>query len=114
MVGEPFRGTLPDGTVAGFLDAHNHVMADVAFGGNLICGKVFDAEGPRRRSPTASTTTRTASWPGSRTSPGTAPPPAPTTRSATRPSPTGPPTTRSPTRPPTTSGSSGPGAAGCG
>ena len=46
VVGEPFRGTLPDGTVAGFLDAHNHVMSEVAFGGNLICGKVFDPAGP--------------------------------------------------------------------
>ncbi|GGS27492.1 discoidin domain-containing protein [Actinokineospora fastidiosa] len=46
VIGEPFRGTLPDGSVAGLLDAHNHVMSDVAFGGNLICGKVFDARGP--------------------------------------------------------------------
>lgn len=47
-VGVPFKGTLPDGTVQGFLDAHTHVFSNVAFGGNVVCGKPFDPAGPQK------------------------------------------------------------------
>ncbi|MFI9822531.1 discoidin domain-containing protein [Streptomyces sp. NPDC052013] len=43
--GEPFRGTGAGGEVRGFVDAHNHIMSNEAFGGRLICGKAFSAKG---------------------------------------------------------------------
>ncbi|MFF5160162.1 discoidin domain-containing protein [Streptomyces sp. NPDC000348] len=45
VTGEPFKGTNAAGEVRGFVDAHNHVMANEAFGGRLICGKAFSAKG---------------------------------------------------------------------
>ncbi len=35
--------TLP---IQGYIDAHNHLFSNEAFGGKLLCGKVFDAAGP--------------------------------------------------------------------
>lgn len=43
--GRPFRGRLPDGTVAGIADAHVHVVADLRAGGRVIHGKAFDPFG---------------------------------------------------------------------
>ncbi|BFO17803.1 hypothetical protein SHKM778_41910 [Streptomyces sp. KM77-8] len=43
--GEPFTGTNAAGEVRGFVDAHNHIMANEAFGGRLICGKAFSTKG---------------------------------------------------------------------
>ncbi|MEV8595989.1 discoidin domain-containing protein [Streptomyces sp. NPDC052012] len=43
--GEPFRGTGAGGEVRGFVDAHNHIMSNEAFGGRLICGKAFSEKG---------------------------------------------------------------------
>ncbi|WP_433255760.1 Coagulation factor 5/8 type domain-containing protein [Streptosporangium sp. CA-135522] len=43
--GEPLKGTAPDGTVRGFVDAHTHLMSYEAFGGKLMCGKPFDPDG---------------------------------------------------------------------
>ncbi|MFB9349641.1 discoidin domain-containing protein [Streptomyces heliomycini] len=45
VTGEPFKGTNAAGEVRGFVDAHNHIMANEAFGGRLICGKAFSAKG---------------------------------------------------------------------
>ncbi|MFI2376295.1 discoidin domain-containing protein [Streptomyces sp. NPDC018964] len=45
VTGEPFKGTNAAGEVRGFVDAHNHVMSNEAFGGRLICGKAFSAKG---------------------------------------------------------------------
>lgn len=45
VTGEPFRGTDPQGTVRGFVDAHNHIMSNEAFGGRLIRGKAFSEHG---------------------------------------------------------------------
>lgn len=45
VTGEPFKGTGPDGKVRGFVDAHNHIMSNEAFGGRLICGKAFSEQG---------------------------------------------------------------------
>ncbi|WP_030866774.1 discoidin domain-containing protein [Streptomyces sp. NRRL S-37] len=45
VTGEPFKGTNAAGEVRGFVDAHNHVMANEAFGGRLICGRPFSAKG---------------------------------------------------------------------
>ncbi len=45
VTGEPFTGTGAGGEVRGFVDAHNHIMSNEAFGGRLICGKAFSAEG---------------------------------------------------------------------
>ncbi|MEU3948773.1 discoidin domain-containing protein [Streptomyces sp. NPDC029526] len=45
VTGEPFRGTNSAGEVRGFVDAHNHVMSNEAFGGRLICGKPFSDRG---------------------------------------------------------------------
>ncbi len=45
VTGEPFRGTNADGEVRGFVDAHNHLMSNEAFGGRLICGKTFSEAG---------------------------------------------------------------------
>ncbi|GAA1421545.1 hypothetical protein GCM10009601_21620 [Streptomyces thermospinosisporus] len=43
--GEPFKGTDARGEVRGFVDAHNHIMSNEAFGGRLICGKAFSEQG---------------------------------------------------------------------
>ncbi|MFD3373023.1 MULTISPECIES: discoidin domain-containing protein [unclassified Streptomyces] len=45
VTGEPFKGTNSQGEVRGFVDAHNHIMANEAFGGRLICGKPFSEAG---------------------------------------------------------------------
>ncbi|MCF4136649.1 discoidin domain-containing protein [Streptomyces sp. Tue 6430] len=45
VTGEPFTGTNARGEVRGFVDAHDHLFANEAFGGRLICGKVFSAAG---------------------------------------------------------------------
>lgn len=45
MTGEPFTGTDSAGDVRGFVDAHNHLFSNEAFGGKLICGKVFSRAG---------------------------------------------------------------------
>ncbi|MEU7103050.1 discoidin domain-containing protein [Streptomyces longwoodensis] len=45
VTGEPFRGTTPNGEVRGFVDAHDHLFSNEAFGGRLICGKVFSEAG---------------------------------------------------------------------
>ncbi|GGX84860.1 hypothetical protein GCM10010515_60360 [Streptomyces fructofermentans] len=45
VTGEPFKGTNAQGEVRGFVDAHNHLMANEAFGGRLICGKAFSELG---------------------------------------------------------------------
>ncbi|MFE9773277.1 discoidin domain-containing protein [Streptomyces sp. NPDC005931] len=45
VTGEPFRGTNSRGEVRGFVDAHNHIMSNEAFGGRLICGKAFSEKG---------------------------------------------------------------------
>ncbi|HCT78861.1 MAG TPA: hypothetical protein DGG94_05960 [Micromonosporaceae bacterium] len=44
-VGTPSSTLAADGSVRGFFDAHNHLFSDQAFGGKLLCGKVFDPEG---------------------------------------------------------------------
>ncbi|MEU9133029.1 discoidin domain-containing protein [Kitasatospora sp. NPDC048540] len=41
VTGEPFKGTDAQGHVRGFVDAHDHIMANEGFGGRLICGKPF-------------------------------------------------------------------------
>ncbi|MGC5345313.1 discoidin domain-containing protein [Streptomyces sp. DT171] len=43
--GEPFTGTDAHGDVRGFVDAHNHLMTNEAFGGKLVCGKPFSDGG---------------------------------------------------------------------
>ncbi|MFJ6128107.1 discoidin domain-containing protein [Streptomyces griseoviridis] len=45
VTGEPLTGTDARGEVRGFVDAHNHLFSNEAFGGRLICGKVFSAAG---------------------------------------------------------------------
>lgn len=45
VTGEPFKGTDARGEVRGFVDAHNHIMSNEAFGGRLICGKAFSEQG---------------------------------------------------------------------
>ncbi|ANS70241.1 hypothetical protein SLINC_8017 [Streptomyces lincolnensis] len=45
VTGEPFKGTDSAGDVRGFVDAHNHLFSNEAFGGRLICGKPFSAAG---------------------------------------------------------------------
>ncbi|GGW55809.1 hypothetical protein GCM10010503_36140 [Streptomyces lucensis JCM 4490] len=45
VTGEPFTGTDSSGKVQGFVDAHNHLFGNEAFGGRLICGKVFSEAG---------------------------------------------------------------------
>ena len=44
--GTPFSGTLPDGTVQGYVDTHTHLMSNVGFGGSIVCGATFDEHGP--------------------------------------------------------------------
>jgi microsomal dipeptidase-like Zn-dependent dipeptidase len=43
--GNPFRGTLPDGTVAGYADLHLHITANMRAGGRVIHGESFDRFG---------------------------------------------------------------------
>jgi hypothetical protein len=43
--GAPFKGTGPDGTVQGTIDAHSHVMAFEFFGGNWHCGRPWHPYG---------------------------------------------------------------------
>ncbi|MFE2110110.1 discoidin domain-containing protein [Kitasatospora sp. NPDC059463] len=45
VTGEPFTGTDDRGRVRGFVDAHDHILANEAFGGRLICGKAFSEAG---------------------------------------------------------------------
>ncbi|TQL39560.1 F5/8 type C domain-containing protein [Salinispora arenicola] len=45
VTGAPFTGTDAQGQVRGFVDAHNHLMSNEAFGGRLLCGKPFSDEG---------------------------------------------------------------------
>ncbi|MGW6564779.1 galactose-binding domain-containing protein [Streptomyces sp. NPDC054975] len=45
VTGEPFKGTNAQGEVRGFVDAHNHLMSNEAFGGRLICGQTFSVKG---------------------------------------------------------------------
>ncbi|MFC8277741.1 discoidin domain-containing protein [Streptomyces sp. NPDC057271] len=45
VTGAPFKGTDERGEVRGFVDAHNHLMSNEAFGGRLICGKNFSEQG---------------------------------------------------------------------
>ncbi|MEU3338115.1 discoidin domain-containing protein [Streptomyces sp. NPDC006668] len=45
VTGEPFTGTNSAGEVRGFIDAHDHLFSNEAFGGRLICGKVFSEAG---------------------------------------------------------------------
>ncbi|MGY3677630.1 microsomal dipeptidase-like Zn-dependent dipeptidase [Streptomyces sp. TE33382] len=45
VTGEPFKGTDDQGRVRGFVDAHDHIMANEGFGGRLICGKPFSEQG---------------------------------------------------------------------
>ncbi|MFJ9346659.1 discoidin domain-containing protein [Streptomyces sp. NPDC101237] len=45
ITGEPFTGTTATGEVRGFVDAHNHLFGNEAFGGRLICGKAFSEAG---------------------------------------------------------------------
>ncbi|MFD9353221.1 discoidin domain-containing protein [Streptomyces sp. NPDC060031] len=45
VTGEPFKGTDANGRVRGFVDAHDHLMANEGFGGRLICGKPFSEAG---------------------------------------------------------------------
>ncbi|GEC05415.1 hypothetical protein SSP24_30700 [Streptomyces spinoverrucosus] len=45
VTGEPFTGTTAEGEVRGFVDAHNHLFSNEAFGGRLICGKPFSEAG---------------------------------------------------------------------
>jgi microsomal dipeptidase-like Zn-dependent dipeptidase len=45
VTGEPFTGSNAQGEVRGFVDAHNHLMSNEAFGGRLICGKTFSEAG---------------------------------------------------------------------
>lgn len=45
VTGEPFKGTDSAGDVRGFVDAHNHLMSNEAFGGRLICGRPFSEAG---------------------------------------------------------------------
>jgi microsomal dipeptidase-like Zn-dependent dipeptidase len=39
--GKSFKGTLPNGAVKGFADAHLHITADMRAGGNVIFGRSF-------------------------------------------------------------------------
>lgn len=43
--GDPFAGTNPDGTVAGFADIHLHITADLRAGGEVIYGEAFNRFG---------------------------------------------------------------------
>jgi microsomal dipeptidase-like Zn-dependent dipeptidase len=43
--GKPFQGMRPDGSLAGFVDAHVHITADLRAGGRVIHGETFDPFG---------------------------------------------------------------------
>ncbi|HLM32384.1 MAG TPA: Coagulation factor 5/8 type domain-containing protein, partial [Solirubrobacterales bacterium] len=43
--GKPFAGARPDGSVAGFVDAHVHITADLRAGGRVVHGETFDPFG---------------------------------------------------------------------
>ncbi len=45
VTGAPFTGTDAQGKVRGYVDAHDHIMANEGFGGRLICGKAFSEAG---------------------------------------------------------------------
>lgn len=45
ITGTPSTATFADGSVRGFIDAHTHLMSNVGFGGNLVCGKTFSEQG---------------------------------------------------------------------
>ena len=45
VTGEPFTGADGKGEVRGFVDAHNHLFSNEAFGGRLICGRTFSEAG---------------------------------------------------------------------
>ncbi|MFJ5775388.1 discoidin domain-containing protein [Streptomyces sp. NPDC093094] len=45
VTGEPFKGTDAQGRVRGFVDAHDHIFSNEAFGGRLLCGKPFSEAG---------------------------------------------------------------------
>jgi len=45
VTGAPFTGTDAKGRVRGFVDAHSHLFANESFGGDVLCGKVFDPAG---------------------------------------------------------------------
>ena len=45
VAGSPFTGTTPGGEVRGYVDAHTHLMSDVGFGGNIVCGATFSPNG---------------------------------------------------------------------
>ncbi|MET9734865.1 discoidin domain-containing protein [Streptomyces sp. NPDC006458] len=45
VTGEPFKGTDSRGRVRGFVDAHDHIFSNEAFGGRLLCGKPFSEAG---------------------------------------------------------------------
>jgi microsomal dipeptidase-like Zn-dependent dipeptidase len=45
VTGAPFTGTDAKGRVRGFVDAHSHLFANEGFGGDVLCGKVFDPAG---------------------------------------------------------------------
>ena len=45
VTGAPFTGAGSDGRVRGFVDAHSHMFANEGFGGDVLCGKVFDPAG---------------------------------------------------------------------
>ncbi|KHL10688.1 UNVERIFIED_CONTAM: F5/8 type C domain protein [Mumia flava] len=43
--GAPFTGTIEDGSVRGFIDAHTHMFSNEGFGGNVVCGAPFSDAG---------------------------------------------------------------------
>ncbi|HET7799894.1 MAG TPA: discoidin domain-containing protein [Humibacillus xanthopallidus] len=45
VTGTPFAGTTAGGSVRGYVDAHTHLMSDVGFGGNIVCGATFSPNG---------------------------------------------------------------------
>lgn len=45
VTGAPFAGTAPDGSLVGTVDAHTHLMSNVGFGGDIVCGKTFSEAG---------------------------------------------------------------------
>jgi microsomal dipeptidase-like Zn-dependent dipeptidase len=46
--GPNFKGTNPNGTISGFVDAHLHITADMRAGGRVISGQPFDRFGITR------------------------------------------------------------------
>ncbi|MGL4306709.1 MAG: hypothetical protein ACRCSF_11190 [Mycobacteriaceae bacterium] len=45
VTGEPFTGTNSSGEVVGFIDAHTHLMSNIGFGGNQLCGATYSELG---------------------------------------------------------------------